>query len=286
MAVKKLPTWIAVLDGAQARFFVLRQGEEGQVFEETAAALTAESRDSQKPGRSFSPGKARGVVEPRKNARKLEKHDFVQDVAAVLDAAVAKHAFAHLVLVAPPRTLGELREVLTERVLETLTHEIPKAFTKLPPDALWKKLSSQLLTAAKPLSKRIKGEAAPAVPVSVVFRATEASPAIEANALRFAAKLARKFSRIERAKVTVSAPRRISLKGKAFAIALEVVADGRTFTTKSEGSGQHSHENAHTALRAGFEAVEKLLTAASGRKKSATKPRRAPARRKPEIDED
>lgn len=283
MAVKQIPTWIVVLDGAQARFFTLRQGEEGQIFEETAEALTASVRSSEKPGRSFSTGKARGVVEPRKNARKLEKHDFVQDVAQVLDAAVGQRTFARLVLVAPPRTLGELREVLTERVLETLTHEVPKTFTKLSPDALWRKLSDQLLMAAKPLSKKIKGDATPGVPVSVVFRSTEASPAVKADALRYAAKLARKFSRVESCKVTISAPRRVSLKGKAFAVALDVTADGRSFTTKSEMSGLHTHENAHAALRDVFDAVERLLAGSAGRKASAAKPSRSSAKRSKRI---
>lgn len=286
MAVRKLPTWIVVLDGAQARFFALRQSEDGQVFEETAEALTASARQSEKPGRSYSTGKARGVVEPKKNVRKLEKHDFVHDVAAVLEKAVGKQTFARLVLVAPPRTLGELREVLSERVLETLTHEVPKTLTKLAPDALWKKLSNQLLMAAKPLSKKIKGETAPGVPVSVIFRATEASPAIEADATHYAAKLTRKFARIERVKVTVSVPRRVSQKGKAFSIGLEVTALGRAFTAKSESGGQNSHENAHTALRDVFSAVERLVLGAAGRKASAAKPRRAPTKRPRADDED
>ena len=62
MVAKQLPTWIVVLDGAQARFFALRQGVDGQIFEETAEALSASPRKASKPGRSFSTGKARGVV--------------------------------------------------------------------------------------------------------------------------------------------------------------------------------------------------------------------------------
>lgn len=271
MAVKTLPTWIVVMDGAQARFYALRQSEDGQVFEEIAGPLTATPRVVAKPGRSFATGKARGVVEPRQNARKLEKHDFVHDVADLLDAAVAKRTFSKLVLAAPPRSLGELREVLSARVLATLTHEIPKTLTNLPTDALWNKLSTMLLTAAKPLSQKIKGVTLPPVPVSVVFRSTENSPAVEADALRYAAKLGRKFSYIDSCKITISAPRKLSLKGKAFAIGLEIISAGRKIATKGECSGLHTHENAHSAMRDVFDAAERQLGSLANRRVKAVK---------------
>ncbi len=282
MVAKQLPTWIVVLDGAQARFFALRQGEDGQIFEETAEALSASPRKASKPGRSFSTGKARGVVEPRLNVRKLEKHDFVHDVAAVLDAAAAKRTFGQLVLAAPPRSLGELREVLSERVLATLTHEIPKTLTKFPTDVLWRKLSAMLLTAARPLSKKAdKGKTSPAVPVSVVFRNTEASDAVQADAMRYAAKLSRKYSRIKSCKVVVDAPRRRNLSGRTFGVSLEVSLTGRTVTTKSASDGKHVHQDAHMAMRSAFAAIERQIgdhTARSAR--TATRAERAAARRK------
>jgi protein required for attachment to host cells/ribosome-associated translation inhibitor RaiA len=280
MAAKQLPTWIVVLDGAQARFFALRQGEEGQVFEETAAALTASPREGSKPGRGFATGKARGVVEPRQNVRKLEKHDFIHDVADMLDAAAGKRTYAQLVLVAPPRSLGELREVLSERVLGSLIHEIPKTLTKLPTDALWSKLSTMLLTAARPLtSKRATGKASPAVPVSVVFRNMESSPAVHADALRYVVKLSRKFSRIKDCKVTVEAPHRHNLKGRTFSVSLDINLAGRKISTKSAADGKHTHEDAHLALRSAFEAVERQLRDTSGRRSSAGRASRSPSRK-------
>lgn len=265
MAAKTLPTWIVVLDGAQARFFALRQSEDGQVFEEISEPMVATPRDVAKPGRSFATGKARGVVEPRQNARKLEKHDFIHEIADYLDAAAAKRSFSRLVLAAPPRSLGELREVLPARVLNKLIHEIPKTLTNLPEDQLWNKLSSMLLTAAKPLPKKSKEKALPAMPVAVVFRSTESSPTVQADALHYAAKLGRKYTRIESCKVTISAPRRISLKGKSFSIGLEVMAEGRKIATRGACSGLHSHENAHSALKDVFAAAERKLGQMAGR---------------------
>ena len=281
MVAKQLPTWIVVLDGAQARFFALRQGEDGQIFEETAEALSASPRKASKPGRSFSTGKARGVVEPHLNVRKLEKHDFVHEVADVLDAAAARHTFGQLVLAAPPRSLGELREVLSERVLAALTHEIPKTLTKFPTDVLWRKLSAMLLTAARPLSnKHAKDKTSPAVPVSVVFRNTETSDAVQADAMRFAAKLSRKYSRIKSCKVVVEAPRRRNLKVRSFGVSLEVALTGRTVTTKSASDGKHVHQDAHMAMRSAFAAIERQIGDHSSRKTTAGRAKRAAARRK------
>ncbi|MGB8602779.1 MAG: host attachment family protein [Rhizomicrobium sp.] len=289
MAAKTLPTWIVVLDGAQARFFALRQSEDGQVFEEIAEPLAATPRVVAKPGRSFATGMARGVVEPRLNARKLEKHDFIHEIAGRLDAAAAQKDYSRLILAAPPRSLGELREVLSARVLNKLVHEIPKTLTNLPTDQLWNKLSVMLLSAAKPLPKKSQEAILPAMPVSVVFRSTENSPTVQADALHYAAKLGRKYARIESCKVTISAPRRISLKGKSFTIGLEVMAEGRKIATKGACSGLHSHENAHSALRDVFEAAERKLGAMAGRLASvgarAEAGRRIPAVKRARMQE-
>jgi protein required for attachment to host cells len=286
MAAKQLPTWIVVLDGAQARFFQLRQGENGQVFEEIAASLAAKPRPAEKPGRGFATGKARGVVEPRQNVRKLEKHDFIHDVAEVLDNAAGKRAYGQLVLAAPPRSLGELREVLSERVLAALTHEFPKTLTNLPTDALWGKLSAMLLTAAKPLTRRIKGKPIPAVPVTVTFRNTEASQAVQADAIRYAIKLSRKFPRIKSCKVAIVVPRRRTMKGKSFEVAIETVLNRRTIATKSAGEGGHSNENAHLALRGAFEAIERQLADHAGKRDNATRARRGSVKALATADED
>jgi|GEM_PF-409393 protein required for attachment to host cells len=282
MAVKQLPTWIAVMDGAQARFFALRQGEGGQIFEEAAPALNADPKPDRggKPGRGFATGKARGVVEPRGNLRKIEKRDFIHLVADALNAAAEQRVFGRLVLASPPRSLGELREALSERALSCLSHEIPKTLTNLPPDVLWKKLSKLLLTAARPLgAKKADGKAPPAVPVLVTFRSTEASAAVQAEALRYAAKLSRKFARIEGCKIMIEAPRRKSPKGKLFDVSLDVTVPGRTITVKSSGAGMHTHENAHMALRDAFDAAERQLRDITGHDNAGSRRGSAPRSR-------
>jgi len=267
MAARHKPTWIAVLDGAQARFFALRKGDDGQIFEEAAPALNADlsREDRGKPGRAFASagGGLRHAVEPRSNARKLEKHNFAREVAEALDAALAERRYDRLVLVAPPRSLGELRELLSARVRACTSQEVPKDLTKLAPAALWEKLSAHLLQAATlpngagaPATAKANGGS---VPLSIVFRNMEASVSVQAGALRHAAKLERKYGRIVSCRVTVEAPPLRQRKGRLFRATVELLLPGREISAKSADESRHAHEDATAALRDAFAAAERQL---------------------------
>ncbi|MGC9954868.1 MAG: host attachment protein [Rhizomicrobium sp.] len=289
MTARQKTTWIAVLDGAQARFFALRNnGDGGQIFEEAAEALSADlprySRDerSDRPVRAFAVGKARGAVEPRHDYIKLAKHNFAREVAGTLDAACADHRYDQLVLVAPPRSLGELRELLSERAQAVMVHEVPKNLTKLSTDALRKKLSGLLVKTAMPLNgsgsrdakAKIKTRAKVSLPVSVVFRNMEASPTVHSAALEHVAKLGRKFGRIVRCRVTVEAPHRHHRKGRLFQANVELVLPGREITTKGAGKNKHAHEDVNVALRDAFTAATRQLQDFRRKKDSSAQARR------------
>ncbi|HEY0282546.1 MAG TPA: host attachment protein, partial [Rhizomicrobium sp.] len=271
-----------VMDGAQARFFALRKNGDGQVFEEAAEALNADlprySREdgSDKPERAFAVGKARGVVEPRHDYIKLAKHNFAREVAGMLDAALADRRYDRLVLVAPPRSLGELRELLSERVKASLAHEVPKNLTKLGADALRKKLSGFQVTAAAPVGAPVlraeakeTTKAKVSLPVSVVFRNMAESPTVHSTALKQAAKLGRKYGRIVRCKVTVEAPHRHHRKGRLFLANVDLALPGRETTTKGTGKNRHAHEDVNVALRDAFDAASRQLQDHFRRKQGA-----------------
>ncbi|MDE2134008.1 MAG: host attachment protein [Alphaproteobacteria bacterium] len=289
MSARQEITWIAVLDGAQARFFALRKNGDGMVFEAAAEALSADlprySRDerSDRPARAFAVGKARGAVEPRHDYNKLAKHNFTREVAIALEVAFAEGRYDQLVLVAPPRSLGELRELLSERLLASLAHEVPKNLTNLGTDALRKKLSALLVKAATPLGGPVpraeqKPKADVSLPVSVVFRNMEASPAVHATALKYVAKLDRKFGRIVKCRVTVEAPHRHHRKGRLFRANVDLVLPGREITTKRSGESNHAHEDVNVALRDAFDAATRQLQDYFKRKQgSAPQTRRGPA---------
>jgi protein required for attachment to host cells/ribosome-associated translation inhibitor RaiA len=281
MTARQKSTWIAVLDGTQARFFALRKNGDGQVFEEVAEAQSADlprhSRDerSDRPSGAFAVGMARGAVEPRHDYIKLAKHNFAREAAGTLDAALADRRYDKLILVAPPRSLGELRELLSERVLACLVHEVPKNLTKLGADALRKKLSGLLVSAATqpgaPVSRdqaKDETKAKVSLPMSVVFRNMEASSSVHSAALKHVAKLGRKYGRIVSCRVTIEAPHRHHRKGRLFLANVDLMLPGREITTKGTGKNKHAHEDVNVALRDAFDAAARQLQDHFRRKQS------------------
>lgn len=135
--MKKHKTWILIADGARAR--ILSNDGPGKGLSEPMnhelAASHAPSRSygTDKPGRGFASfGKSRHAKAPRIDFHTFEKQRFARDVAAMLDAAEAKGAFDRLVLVAPAKTLGELRRVLGAASLDKVTAELGKDLTHVP----------------------------------------------------------------------------------------------------------------------------------------------------------
>ena len=150
--IKTQPTWIVVMDSAVAHFYALRAGEAGPTIEKADESIEAglhrhaSDLKSDKPGRGFAHAgtSSRHAMEPAHDYHKLEKHDFVRVVAASLERAYDAHAFERLVLVAPARSLGELRRELPDKVKNTLWHEIPKDLVKLGKQELWVRLAPML----------------------------------------------------------------------------------------------------------------------------------------------
>jgi len=263
MAAKSKSTWIAVMDGAIARFYALRRGEDGQIFEETGVPLAARrivrSR-TDRPGRGFvsAAGSARHVL--GSDGRKLDTSRFAREVAGTLDAALAEKRYDRLVLVAPSRNLSELREHLTARVRETLAHQVPKDLTKLGTDALWQKLSIVLLKAARPVNgaaSRVATVSGNAMPVSIVFRDMDPSPTVQSQALKYAAKLGRKHGRVLNCRVTVEAPHHAHRKVKLFRVGVDLKLPGHEIATKL-GDGP-AYSDVGTALREAFATAARQL---------------------------
>lgn len=257
------PMWIAVMDGTQARFFALHPGNEGQVFEEAMNPLIARvdrrGASHDKPGRGQS---AAGGGHHAIGRRNRDTTRFTRQVAGTLGAALAQHIYEQLVVVAPPRTLAELNGVLPLRVRETLVHQIPKNLTKLNADTLWDKLSLVLLKAARPVNgvgARVPTVSGNSLPVSVVFRNMEASTSVQSAAVKFAAKLGRKFGSIQTCRVTVDAPKHIHRKVKEFRVAVDLRLPGHEIATRTASGDSGSHDDLNTAMRAAFGSAARQL---------------------------
>lgn len=148
MVGQRMRTWIVVADGARARFFSV--SGDGRALVPALAAdmiaptsrLPARDLKSDKPGRSYASSRSgvRHALEPPHDNHKLEKHRFSAAVAKVLDEASGTKAFDRLVLVAPRRSLGELRTLLPIRVRAQVEREIAKDLTGETAARLWRHL--------------------------------------------------------------------------------------------------------------------------------------------------
>ena len=141
---KHLRTWVLVSDSARARLFTVNEDETELLSAAMPGVVPPDfhphARDvkSDRPGRAFSSasGGPRHALEPQHDYHKLEKHAFVASVAKALEHAATAREFDRLVLVAPPRTMGEFKSVLSERV-QAVMQTIPKDLTKASAEKVW-----------------------------------------------------------------------------------------------------------------------------------------------------
>ncbi len=132
-------TWILVADGAKARILA-RHGGHGPLepasnlcFAEAEARLPTRDIGTDRPGRVHeSANAARHAMEPRVDWHRFAKEQFARDIATALEAAAKDKLYEELILVAPPRTLGDLRQALGQHAKALVTGEIAKDLTNLP----------------------------------------------------------------------------------------------------------------------------------------------------------
>lgn len=82
-------------------------------------------------GRGHGPGPGHGAYEET-DFHQLEKDRFAHETADMLKRWALRNDFDELVVVAPPKTLGELRKHYHKEVEKRLVGEIPKDFTNMP----------------------------------------------------------------------------------------------------------------------------------------------------------
>lgn len=117
----KIPTdaWVVVADGRHAR--MLRNvGEDGRLSLKEDRQLRPADLDDDGPA---------GHRPPETHGADTDEATFAKQLAHRLNAAALKGQFAHLVLVADPRTLGEMRPLLHQEVIRRLLGEFNKTLT-------------------------------------------------------------------------------------------------------------------------------------------------------------
>lgn len=146
--MKKAKLWYVIADGGRARFV---ERDEAGIFRTVSSFVSTELHASthelgcDRPARvkeSASP--SRHAVEPRRDLHEAAKEDFVRTVAAELAALHGEGKFDELVLVAPPRVLGEFRDCLSKPTAKAVVKELDKDLTKVPDHELPAHLSPSL----------------------------------------------------------------------------------------------------------------------------------------------
>jgi protein required for attachment to host cells len=138
--------WVVVCDGAKA--LVLENvGDDvhpnlktRQVYEQKAAKTHEQGSDA--PGRAIqSVGGKRSAME-QTDWHEQDEQKFLADLVDRLDAAVTAGDAKAVVIVAPPRALGVLRQSYSPRLREALRAEVDKDLVKMPVHEIEKRLAA------------------------------------------------------------------------------------------------------------------------------------------------
>jgi protein required for attachment to host cells len=142
--------WVVVADGATARFYATNDDISAlrpvgpTIAVSPAAKLRSRELKSDRPGRSVSSSRTglRHAIEPKHDHHKMEKHRFTQALSRHLERALNRQAYDDLVIVAPRRSLGEMRSLLPDQVRARVQAEVGKDLTRQPADMVWEALAA------------------------------------------------------------------------------------------------------------------------------------------------
>ncbi len=115
-------TWIVVADGGGARFF----HSEGQ-----NEAFALKQVQLLQPEDLLNDGPA-GHRPTESTQQSTDEATFAKQLAHRLNAAALKNEYEHLVLMADPQTLGQMRPQLHRETTRRIVGEVAKTFTNAP----------------------------------------------------------------------------------------------------------------------------------------------------------
>lgn len=131
-------TFVVVADGAVARFF--RRQRPGarlvELVDMQAQAEAAEPERDRAPRVHDSFGGGRHAMENRQTAHEIGEDRFLADIAARTVGAIGKEKPSRVVVCAPPKALGVLREALKPDVDSQLIVSLAKDITKEATDVI------------------------------------------------------------------------------------------------------------------------------------------------------
>jgi protein required for attachment to host cells len=154
-------TGIVVADGAHVAAMETADGDpqlrsvEDMHFATELPPTHALVRD--RAGRSFeSVGAARHAKDGRTDPHRELKRQFARTVSAALRVRLAHGRFEHLILIAPPVTLGDLRAAFPKAVRERIRAELPQDLVKMPVRKLRRHLREALPIVLPALERTVR----------------------------------------------------------------------------------------------------------------------------------
>jgi protein required for attachment to host cells len=138
--------WVVVCDGKKA--LVLENVGDTKVLNlktrevhEQPDAKTSE-QGTDKPGRSVNSIDSRRSAMEQTDWHDQEEERFLQRLASRLDAEIDAGNVKSVIVVAPPRALGVLRQAYSKNLRDVLRAEIDKDFVRMPVDEIEKHLAA------------------------------------------------------------------------------------------------------------------------------------------------
>lgn len=138
--------WVVVCDGAKALILenvgdaMAPNLKTKEVHEQ--ADLKTSDLGTDAPGRSISSSDGRRSAMEQTDWHDQAEQRFLADLAKRLDAAVLGGEAKSLIVVAPPRALGVLRQSFSPAVRNAVRFEIHKDYVKMPVHEIEKQLAA------------------------------------------------------------------------------------------------------------------------------------------------
>ena len=124
---------VVVADGESARVF-RNVGTDGALSLQQQEVVTAQNVDDDGPS---------GSAPSEQSPQQTDEATFAKQLAHRLNHGALTNAYAHLVLVADPQTLGQIRPHLHEGARSRLLAELPKNYTNAPREQIERALAPE-----------------------------------------------------------------------------------------------------------------------------------------------
>jgi len=138
--------WVIVCDGKKALVFEnvgdtkILNLKTREVHEQPDPKTSEQGTDA--PGRSINSIDSRRSAMEQTDWHEQEEERFLQRLASHLDAEVNAGNARSVIMVAPPRALGVLRQAYSQSLRNVLRAEIDKDFVRMPVGEIEKRLAA------------------------------------------------------------------------------------------------------------------------------------------------